>query len=65
MSGEASFSADSLSLVDLKIEKVKKQIEDYAGSKSQRHLNKLEKSNQKLRYLEYYRDNAVKPVRGE
>ena len=65
MSGEASFSADSLSLIDLKIEKVKKQIDDYAGSKNQRYLNKLEKLNQKLRYLEYYRDNAVKPVRGE
>ena len=65
MSGEASFSADSLSLIDLKIEKVRKQIEDYAGSKNQRYLNKLEKLNQKLRYLEYYRDNAVKPVRGE
>ena len=62
MSGEASFS---LSLIDLKIEKVRKQIEDYAGSKNQRHFNKLEKLNQKLRYLEYYRDNAVKPVRGE
>ena len=65
MSGEASFSADSLSLIDLKIEKVRKQIEDYARSKNQRYLNKLEKLNQKLRYLEYYRDNAVKPVRGE
>ena len=65
MSEEACSGSDSLSVIEDKIEKVRKQIEESASSKNHNHLNKVEKFNQKLRYLEYYRDHAVIPVRGE
>merc|ERR1711860_434025 len=49
--------------IEGKIEKVRKRIEESTGGKNRKHLNKVEKLHQKLRYLEYYRDNAVIPVR--
>ena len=65
MSEEDCTGSDSLSVIEGKIEKVRKQIEESTGGKNRKHLNKVEKLHQKLRYLEYYRDNAVIPVRGE
>ena len=65
MSEEASTGTDSLSAIEGKIERVRKQIEEATSGKNHKHLNKVEKLHQKLRYLEYYRDNAVIPVRGE
>ena len=65
MSEEDCTGSDSLSVIEGKIEKVRKQIEESTGGKNHKNLNKVEKLNQKLRYLEYYRDNAVIPVRGE
>ena len=65
MSEEACTGTDSLSAIEGKIERVRKQIEESTSGKNNKHLNKVEKLHQKLRYLEYYRDNAVIPVRGE
>ena len=65
MSEEDCTGSDSLSVIEGKIEKVRKQIEESTAGKNRKHFNKVEKLNQKLQYLEYYRDHAVIPVRGE
>ena len=62
---EVSSVEDCMSGIEAKIKRVRQQIEDYASLKTPQQNKKVDKHKQKLHYLEYYRENAVMPVRGK